>query len=93
MKVFVLITECVTDYVNNTQVENECRVFSTLEKAQEVMKKEYDAEFPDWEESHTDCEGKIHLENELISACAYICSEGRYDENHISWDIYEREIQ
>ena len=94
MKVFVLIKECVNDYEQClTPATDECRVYARLAQAREVMLKEYNAELPDWEERFTDPSGKVFLDTEKNHTNAYIASKGRYDEDHISWNIYEREIQ
>lgn len=92
MKVFVLITESVTDYEpSQTPIENECRVFETHEKAVEVMNSEYKAELADWEKTYTDDAGNKHIENEITQCTAYIAVEFRYDESHIRWNIKECE--
>lgn len=82
-KVYVLLIESVYDYEQNTSVF----VYDTLAAAQEDMRKgvadfehENDADCSGWERTCYDNESVCYQE------------PGDYTRNHITWDIFEREV-
>lgn len=88
MQVFVLTKEVVNGMCDITRPSEVCRVYSTFQEARKVLSKEYFDEMKLWDKSTT------HFDNEVDSeeSCAEIYEEGRYVENHVSWNIYKRDI-
>lgn len=84
MKVFVLVNEWNLAEVNGG---NGCEVmvFATLESAQEKMKAESDF----W----TRQDGSDNYTTTIDEMSIEIYEEYNYDYNHMSWTIYEEEVQ
>ena len=86
MKVFVLIRDSIC-YSNNVEIN--VSVYNSISDARATMKKEYNAELNDWKQSFDDDE---MFEVEVEKNSRSIWESGRYIENHIAWEIEEKEV-
>jgi hypothetical protein len=83
-KVYVLVKHSLSFTCNSLSV----RVFASIKDARKVVKAEYDAELNDWKDTYTDgFEADVESEDHCC-----IWMSGRYMENHVFWDIEEKEV-
>lgn len=84
-KVYVVVCDSVTC----GEQEITLKTFSTKAKAQANMKKCYVAELYDWKFTFEDDD---FFEVEKGKDSCSIWEKGRYCQNHISWQIHEKEV-
>lgn len=85
-KVIVLTCTWAYDYETGMNV----KVFSDIKKAQEEMRRCYDAELDDFKSEYEDEE---MVDAYIGEGNASISESGDYTRNHIDWDIFEEEVQ
>lgn len=85
-KVFVLTINSVCDSLSDTE---NVKVYSSKKKAQEEMRKKYNAEKNDWLSTF----GEDDIECNCSMMCASIQRKYEYDSDHIDYLITECEIE
>ena len=66
--------------------------FRRLEDAKAQLKEEFELEIGEWESQFVDDRGVKHYEQYFCDDSAGFIEEGRFDENHTTWEIEKCEL-
>jgi hypothetical protein len=66
--------------------------FRRLEDAKNKMKEDFDLEKEEWDSQFTDDRGTKHFNEYFGDLEAGYIEEGRFDENHTTWEIEKCEL-
>lgn len=86
-KVYILVEDTIYP---SSSINISTRVFISHKKAEDEMRARYNAELTDWKLTFDDDEA---FEVEKSKNSRSIWESGRYNENHISWEIKECEVE